>query len=95
MATKEREPKRRLNAKQRSARKRAESGLCITCDNKPQTRGLCFRCNAAASAAITNGETTDQQLVEDGLRLPRKRLGRPAQSGMARALNQQKQRRAS
>ncbi len=86
MATKEREPKARLNAKQRSARRRVDAGKCITCDNKPQTRGLCFRCNAAASAAITNGEVTDQELVDDGLRLPRMRLGRPAKSGMAEAL---------
>lgn len=87
MATKERAASNgKLNAKQRAALARVERGLCITCENKPQTRGQCFRCNAAANAAIGRSETTDEKLVAEGLRLPRKRLGRPAESGFVKAM---------
>lgn len=86
MATKERSASRRPNTKQRAAIQRVNSGHCITCENKPQSRGLCFRCTAAASAAITRGETSDDELIENGLRLPRKRLGRPPESGFAKAM---------
>lgn len=60
---------------------------CLTCDNKAQTRGLCFTCRAAASAVVARGEKTEQELIDSGLMLPAKRKGRPAKSGFAKAMS--------
>jgi hypothetical protein len=57
------------------ARKRR---TCLVCDNKDQTRGLCLTHRDDAKALIDAGLVTDAELVEAGLMLPKKPLGRPA-----------------
>lgn len=62
---------------------------CIApgCKNIAQSRGLCWTCLAAAKARIRNGGRDEEQnLIDAGLMLPLKRLGRPPESALARAL---------
>ena len=74
----------------RSVSKVAEQGdkqaKCLTCENKPHSRGLCQRCLAAARAAIDRGEITEASLIRRKLMLPAKRVGRIAESGFSKAL---------
>jgi hypothetical protein len=64
---------------------------CLTCSNKAKARGLCLRCYRAYTAAIERQEITESAAVAGGLVAPRKRLGRPSQSGFAKALEKAKQ----
>ena len=59
---------------------------CLTCDNKAQSRGLCWRCHAHAIRSIRSETVTEKELIERGLLLPAKTRGRQANSGFANAL---------
>ncbi len=67
---------------------------CLTCTNKAQTRGVCWRCRAAARAGIETGKTTEVELIKAGLLLPSKGRGRAAESGMAKAIQSLPSRKA-
>lgn len=65
---------------------------CLTCDNKPWSRGLCGSCLASAKASIREGRVTEQELIEAGLMLPSQRSGRPIKTGFAQKLEKLKPR---
>lgn len=49
-----------------------ENKKCLIkeCENKETTRGLCMKCRSIASAMISNGDTTEEELVAMGMILP-------------------------
>ena len=68
------------------ARPKPKRSTCITCSKKPVARGLCSTCRAAAKIAILRGEFTEKQLIDEGLLLPAKGVGRPSGNGFAKRL---------
>lgn len=54
------------------ANKQQGSG-CITCGREALSRGLCSSCYQSAIRVIKSGDATDEQLVERGLILPKKK----------------------
>jgi len=50
------------------------------CTMPAKSRGLCPTCRAAARAAVSRGDTTEEQLIALGLLLPAKNGGRPMAS---------------
>lgn len=60
---------------------------CIVCKtNNRYSRGLCRRCGDDARIVIRSGERTEQELIDKGLLLPRKGVGRPISSQFRKKL---------
>lgn len=72
---------RRAKAAHKRAKNKKAVEKCLTCSNKAQSRGLCWRCSAAANASINRGDVTEQELIDRGLMKPIKKLGRRPGSG--------------
>lgn len=68
---------------------------CLTCNNRAQSRGLCWKCHTYAMGLIDRGEETDESLVSRGLINAAKRVGRPPNGAFAAALAKSKQKRKS
>lgn len=77
-----------------AARKAAdkETGICLVpgCNNKAQSRGLCWSDLATARAKIASGEVTEDALIKKGVMLARKRLGRPHSTALAKFLDRKR-----
>lgn len=58
---------KRRNRKQKTPAK----CLVSACDRKATRRGLCDSCRAEANRMVKRGETTEQELIEKGLMLPK------------------------
>lgn len=63
---------------------------CLVCTNKKQVRGLCGQCYAEARRAIRAAETTESELISQGLLLPTLQRGRPLQNKMRAAIAEMK-----
>ncbi len=50
---------------------------CLRCKRVQFARGLCRSCYEAARHLMRSGQKTEAQLLEKGLILPAKRMGRP------------------
>lgn len=81
--------------KRKSASQEPVRSACLVCPNLTQVRGLCLRCYAEARRAILANETTDAELVEQGLMLPALPRGRPLQNKMRAAIASMKRKPAS
>ncbi|HAN97713.1 MAG TPA: hypothetical protein DCQ98_09915 [Planctomycetaceae bacterium] len=59
------------------AKVKVQADQCLCCERKRIARGLCSACYATALRVIRSGERTEQELIDRGLILPSKKIGRP------------------
>ncbi len=67
-------------------RERAESGLCLCCDNEAFSRGLCQSCHRYCMGQIRSGTVEEKDLIGAGLLLPSKRKGRRIKAAIAKEI---------
>jgi len=64
--------------------RRVAAGICLTCDKKPVSRGLCYACRKEATRKVSGGDYTESDLISANMLLPIPRPGRRAESGFAK-----------
>jgi len=65
---------------------RVAANLCLTCEKKPVSRGLCHACRKEAAKKVNSGDYSEDDLISANMMLPAQRPGRKSESGFARRL---------